>query len=246
MIRNRLFRFLLVTFSISYLCWGVLAVLTQTGVLEFTHPLAVILHLLGGFGPTFAAFFEWRKSSSIRETVRSIFACRKNTTGYLILFGILEILTVGLSSMKFNPQISFFQVPLILIQAIFLFGGEEELGWRGVMQPILEEKIPLPLAALATGMVWSVWHLPLWFVVGASQQNMPFIPFAALAILQSFWYAVLYRKTKSLFFCSVLHGLTNTLLSLFVIQINMVLVMGFLIMTATAAWIWWAEKCRKS
>ena len=49
---NRLLPYLLWTFGITGLCWGGMAVLVCQGVLTFTHPVGVALHLLGGFGPT--------------------------------------------------------------------------------------------------------------------------------------------------------------------------------------------------
>lgn len=52
---KRLAKYLLLTFAISYACWGGLAVLIRLGAFCFTDPPAVVLHLLGGFGPAFAA-----------------------------------------------------------------------------------------------------------------------------------------------------------------------------------------------
>ncbi|HEV2362854.1 MAG TPA: CPBP family intramembrane glutamic endopeptidase [Caulobacteraceae bacterium] len=40
-------------------------------------------------------------------------------------------------------------------------GAFEELGWRGFMLPILQEKLGSPLkATLALSLVWWAWHLP--------------------------------------------------------------------------------------
>ena len=73
------------------------------------------------------------------------------------------------------------------------YGGEEELGWRGIMQPILEKLLPFPVATVITGTVWGIWHIPLWFVEGSSQQNMAFPFFLVLLalILSLFLWAML-------------------------------------------------------
>ena len=128
---------------------------------------------------------------------------------------------------------------MVFLQAALIYGGNEEVGWRGTMQPLLERAVPFPGAAVVTGLVWAVWHLPLWFVEGASQQTIPFGWFAVLAVLQSFWYGALFRRTRWVFGCNLAHGLTNTLLSLFVIQVNGLLAAGCLLLLAASLVLWY-------
>ena len=54
---------------------------------------------------------------------------------------------------------------------VFLPGGPlgEEFGWRGCARSSLQERFDWPVASLGLGMVWGVWHLPLFFIAGASQ-----------------------------------------------------------------------------
>ncbi len=40
----------------------------------------------------------------------------------------------------------------------------EELGWRGVLQHNLNLKIGWLEASLLVGVIWLVWHLPLWAI----------------------------------------------------------------------------------
>ncbi len=56
---------------------------------------------------------------------------------------------------------------------LFLILGAllEEIGWRGYLQPLLEESTSKEIAALVVGFLWSVWHFTLfqngfWFMVG--------------------------------------------------------------------------------
>ncbi len=237
----RLFRYLLWTFAITYLCWGGLALLIHFQAFSYSHPVATILHLIGGFGPTIAALVVW-EGSGIKALIRFVFGCKRKSIFYLLLFCILEFAIIGLSSWEWNEAMPLSLVPVVFLQAVFLYGGNEELGWRGTMQPILEEKLPFPLATLITGIVWSVWHIPLWFVDGASQQNIPFFLFLALGILLSFWLATVYKKTNCVFYCNILHGLTNTLLSLFVIKINAILIIGFVFLLGISIFLWYFPK----
>lgn len=66
------------------------------------------------------------------------------------------------------------------VTAVFLLGTYlflilgallEEIGWRGYLQPLLDESTSKEIAAFVVGFLWSVWHFTLfqngfWFMVG--------------------------------------------------------------------------------
>lgn len=49
----------------------------------------------------------------------------------------------------------------------------EELGWRGYLLPRLVPELGLVGAALVVGVVWALWHLPLW-AFDTPQAEIPF------------------------------------------------------------------------
>ena len=157
---KRLAKFLIITFVITGIAWSGLAVLTSLNIIPFSHPLGTILHIIGGFGPTIATFFVLEEKNTVKSILDFIFGYRKKSLIFLFLFSIFEILTIGLSSMELNSALPWYLMPLIFLQATFIYGGEEELGWRGVMQPLLEEKLNFPIATIITGVVWGIWHIP--------------------------------------------------------------------------------------
>ena len=75
---ERLAKFLIITFLISWIAWCGLAVLTSLNVISFSHPLGTILHIIGGFGPAIAALFVLEEDNTIKSVVKSIFEHRKN------------------------------------------------------------------------------------------------------------------------------------------------------------------------
>lgn len=238
---KRLRKFLIISFAITGIAWWSLAFLTKLCILPFTHPISTMLHIIGGFGPTIASLFLL-DGITFKSVAKFVFHYKRKTIICVWLLAGMATAVVGLSSMEFNPALPWYMIPIVFLQAVFIYGGAEELGWRGVMQPILEKKFSFPIATIITGMVWGIWHIPLWFVEGSSQQNMAFLFFLVLGVLLSFFLAALYKRTKCVFACNVFHGLINTLLSIFVIKLNLVLVCGLVVMLVYSAYLWYAEE----
>jgi len=128
-------------------------------------------------------------------------------------------------------------MPLFFIQLIFFGGGHEELGWRGILQPLLDKKYTYWQSNLIVGSIWGIWHLPLWFIVGESHQGFPFILFFTYTLFLSFVLGLLYRQTRSVGYCILFHAFANLLNLYFVLKINVIFIIifiGYLIYTILA------------
>lgn len=238
---QKLKKYLIRTFAISWISWLLLALLVKNNILTFSSAIGTILFVAGGFAPTISAV-SLQEEKTFKSIMNFIFFHRRKSIFFLLLFCLLETLTIGLSSMEINPEIPPYAIPIIFLMCTFVGGGNEELGWRGTMQPILEEKAAFPIATLITGIVWSIWHLPLWFIEGTTQQNIPFFLFSIFAVFLSFWLACVYKTTNCVFYCSVLHGLSNLLMSIFVIKVNWILAIGLIIMNIAAVILWYKKE----
>ncbi len=226
--KKKLLIYLLLTFAITYTCWWGLALLTNLNLVHSSQGAYTLLHIIGGFGPTFAAIAVLPKKSP-KEILHFVFSCKRGSAWYLFFFCVMQGLIIGLSSMETNPSMPWYAAPIVLLSATVVGGGNEELGWRGILQPKLEQTLPFPVATLITGCIWMAWHIPLWFVVGTSQQGMNYGLYCIYGLILSVWLATLYKKTGSVFFCVVFHGFSNLMLSFFVIKINWILVVGLLL-----------------
>ena len=86
---------------------------------------------------------------------------------------------------------------------------------------------------LVLGVVWAVWHLPLFFIQGTSQTFMPFAGFVVLLIGYSWFYAWLRQASgKRTWAVVIAHGWSNAFIPLFP---TVVLVAGA---AQTRFWIW--------
>lgn len=224
-------KYLITTFLMSWITWGILYLLVSNNILTFSSLPGTIIFTIGSFGPTVATLMILDFKLSFKSVMNFILSHKKKTILYLLLFCILEIAILGLSSMELNPEIQLYTIPILFLLAIVFAGCNEEIGWRGILQPTLERKMSFPLATIIVGIIWSCWHLPLWFIEGSSQQSFPFPVFIIYVTFQSFWLACLYKKTKSVFYCGILHALINILMMVFVLKVNLILIVGIILVT---------------
>jgi uncharacterized protein len=91
-------------------------------------------------------------------------------------------------------------------------GGQagEELGWRGYALPRLEERFGLGAASVLLGVLWALWHLPLFFfpVGDTYRQSLPLyvLQVTALSVVMAWMYA---NTRRSLLPVMLLHAAVN-------------------------------------
>ena len=99
------------------------------------------------------------------------------------------------------------------INAIPAFG--EELGWRGMLYPTLAERMSERMAALATGVIWGLWHAPA--IAMGHNYGMGYVGFPVTGILtmtllctaMSCWLSLLRTRSGSVWPCALAHGAFN-------------------------------------
>lgn len=82
----------------------------------------------------------------------------------LYLFNLFGGPAVDWSGLK--PLSSVF--PLIIFLTIFA-GIGEEFGWRGFAMPRLQARHTALASSLIIGVMWSMWHMPLFLTEGTIQ-----------------------------------------------------------------------------
>jgi len=93
----------------------------------------------------------------------------------------------------------------------------EEIGWRGFLVPRLGRLVDLRRTSLIIGLLWSLWHYPLIFLVVPNL--LPELPiwfgtlcFTMMVVAASGIYTWLRVRSDSVFPAALLHATSNTFL----------------------------------
>ena len=205
-------RFLLTTFLITWPAWWLNAALTSAGIIEYSGLIGTALHTIGVFEPTIAGPSLIPGGFTLKRGLAFTFGGLRPSLPWTAAFLVVPLVLLTAASDGLAEGFSPISAMGAFLAALMVSGGNEELGWRAVLEPELERSMPFSAACLATGAIWGLWHLPLWFTRGAGREATPFLAFAALAVLLSFWLSALYRAGGRVFSCCLLHALANTLI----------------------------------
>ncbi|MCL2492628.1 MAG: CPBP family intramembrane metalloprotease [Clostridiales bacterium] len=241
--QNSLAKYLIRTYLIGWVGWGILILLINGGVATFASPLGFIFFAIGGYAPTIAAVSVLEKIN-LKSIVKFMFSANYRAAPIFVLFCLILTATFFFTSRQMQPNTALWFFPVYWFIQMFQ-GGFEEQGWRGIMQPALEKSMPFPLSVIVTGLVWGTWHLPLWFVAGSGQDAFPFYAFVVFCVFLSFALAVIRKKTNGVIYCCIFHAFNNALLGYIVIGINGVLLVGGAAIVIVSLLIWYADR-RKS
>lgn len=102
-------------------------------------------------------------------------------------------------------------------------GLGEELGWRAVLQPALEQRVGSWKATLAVGAIWAYWHLPV-NLAGYNDAIHPgltaWVLFPLSLIATSFGLAWVTARSQSVWPAALAHGAHNVASSVTLVQSN--------------------------
>ncbi len=175
--------FVLTVFSVSWIFWIPAALFSQVE----QQPVYFLLYLLGGFGPTIAGVFSIRRERDMaveKDISHRLTGIRLiNGAWYVFIFTLFPLLAItviviyrlthgimpSLPSLDgFTGQIGdFITLIVIAVQSFILGPLSEEIGWRGYALDNLQKRFRPITASLILGLLWGLWHLPLFFIKGS-------------------------------------------------------------------------------
>ncbi len=74
------------------------------------------------------------------------------------------------------PFSPWYEVLPAVALALFI-GPIEEFGWRGIALPLLQRRFSPFWAGLILGVIWGIWHIPVFLIGGTPQSAWPFVPY---------------------------------------------------------------------
>ena len=222
-------KFFLLTFAYSWVIW-IPSVLDGIGIeLPFiVTGYSTVVVIIGAFAPMMAAITLMVREEGwkgARVFLGQALDFRIKLV-YLVLALALPVLihaiahylalAVGLDVAKTLIPTEIPVAPIVLAMPTFILmlvigGGQEEIGWRGYAQGPLQEKIGVIPASLVIGVIWGIWHLPLWFIAGDLHSAYSFLAFVIMTTSISIVYAWLYNSSgKRLIVVMFFHAMNNT------------------------------------
>lgn len=224
-----------VYFAVAYgLSWLIEIVLALSGISMEAASGPALLSLAAA-GPAIAAIgltYLTQDKMGRRDYWLRIIDLRRISAGwYLVifllppaLFGLAALLDVlsGGSGGTWGKQVGQFSViPFYLIITLFLAPFLEELGWRGYALDRLQLRWSALVSSLILGILWALWHLPIFFIKGTYQYSLGVGSLAfwtymiSIVPLTLFFTWIFNNNGRSTLSAILLHVMFNTTAELF-------------------------------
>ena len=223
--------YLAATFGLSAILW---ALIIHAGTLGAAHGLYVAALM---WCPALGAFITLRALGRPVSSLGWQWRPKYQLLGYLIPIGyaLAAYLAVWLTGLGGFPNHAFLDAIAadahwqglpsgmvlglyVLLQGTVGMAGStadalgEEIGWRGFLVPQLARTRSFTMTALVSGIIWTVWHVPLILFADYNSKTPAWYAvscFAVMVIGISFLFAWIRLRSGSLWPCAFLHASHN-------------------------------------
>lgn len=211
--------YFLATFAFTWVAWLAPAALgapRDTGLFALGGPV----FLLGVFAPGLLALAFTALSEGRPGVTRLLARIGKWHVGArFYLFAITYMAATKLIAALIHriavgewPRFGTTALPLMLgalLISTWVQAGEE-VGWRGYALPRLATHLGLRGASIVLGVIWALWHLPLFFLPGSGSDGQSFPIYLLHVTALSVAMCWLYWKTEgSLLLVMLMHASVN-------------------------------------
>lgn len=232
--RHQLLAFFVLTFVLTWVGWFLALLLPLPSLADG------LLFRIAGFGPACAALILTGITAGkqgVRALLGGLLQWRVGLRWYLVVFfsfwlfipaALALNVLLGGTLPGYALQTPWYK-PLLLYLVGWPIGTllappAEEPGWRGFALPRLLNKYNALLASVFLGVIWAIWHFPLFLTPdgGKGYEGLPdFVVFIPFVVALSILIAWVYVNTKGSLLISLLfHGTINTITAYQVLPIQ--------------------------
>jgi len=224
--KSAIFAFVVLSFGWA---WGFGFAATQ--VKADVPALRSALMIVAGLGPSLAGIAVvalFSKAAGLRDWLRRSLNWRVGWRWFVLAFVAPPVVMLCALAMhvamggEMTALPASGHIPLVIANfgLVFLIGGPlgEEFGWRGYAMPALSARLNWRAACLVIGIVWGLWHLPLFLMANTAQAQMPILAFMLNILAGSVLFGWLLERTQgSVLPALVLHTSLNAWAGILVI-----------------------------
>lgn len=222
-------QFTVLTFCIAYFVSGALIVFGQFGysvynwvntLQQFAMNIPFAIYILSPAIASYVVLKKNNKISGVIEWLKTVFYAKNKislylyVTGGLVLYFLMHIAVSGSVEMVLPFYTFFLSLPGSLI-----IGGLEEAGWMYILQPELDKKFGFILSSLLTGIIWTLWHIPLFFIPGTNHGEglINFWMFTVQLFAFRFFNGAIHKISGKgrVFMCVLFHTMFNAISPVF-------------------------------
>jgi uncharacterized protein len=211
-------KYFLLTFLLSWACF-ISAVILSHKIPGSLIP-QLILGLLGTVTPSLVALrltAQEEIPGQVQNLLTRVLKWNVNIKWYLFAASFILVVKICVAFLykiitgtwpHFGEEAWYVMLTALLFSTWIQAG--EEIGWRGFALPRMSVKIGLPKATLLLGVIWAFWHLPLFFLKGATTYGQSFPLYFIQVTMLSVAVGWLYWRTKgSLLLTMLMHAAVN-------------------------------------
>lgn len=180
-LRHEVILFFITTILLTWLLWFPAFLIQNHGIpMRLSYDFFITV---GTFVPSVAGFFFtyiFGGKAEVYSLFKSLLNVHISVKWLLFVFLVLPVVSAvscllfylsggALPQMQFSPWF----IPIAFVHILIFMGPlGEEAGWRGfALKKMLGNLSPMK-AAVLLGMIWSFWHLPLFFIKGTTQNAL--------------------------------------------------------------------------
>lgn len=237
--------FYLLAFAISWL--GYVPVLAGSrGAAFFESPFWRLALVLPGCGPAVAVLItrQWYRGKSASQSLLKVLPAPPGPGWYVLALlspaalllcaqGVSRLLPEHPSTLAPSSASGLLSVALVSLAA----NPWEEVGWRGFALKTLQRRYSAVTATLIVGVLWGLWHIPLFLWPGSGMSTYPFWAWFVAIVAESYVLTWLYNSSGQCLWIAIVFHIAFNLFSA-ILGIDSFLSLALVNSAAAAALVW--------